>query len=38
MGLSARVGRIMEQLGQIQWRYSDPTRHIRSNVVPATCH
>ena len=22
----------------IQWRYSDPTRRIRSNVVSATCH
>jgi hypothetical protein len=22
---------------QIQWKYSDPTRRIRSNVVPATC-
>ena len=22
----------MEQLGQIQWNYSDPTRRIRSNV------
>jgi dihydrofolate reductase len=38
LGLLARVGRIMEQLGQIQWRYSDPTRRIRSNVVSATCH
>ena len=25
MGLLARVGRIIEQLGQIQWKYSDPT-------------
>jgi hypothetical protein len=24
------VGRIMEQLGQIQWKYSDPTRRNRS--------
>jgi hypothetical protein len=23
----------MEQLGQIQWKYSDPTHRIRSNVV-----
>ena len=22
----------------IQWRYSDPNRRIRSNVVSATCH
>jgi transposase len=22
----------------IQWKYSDPTRRIRSNVVSATCH
>jgi transposase len=22
----------------IQWRYSDPTRRIRSNLVSATCH
>jgi hypothetical protein len=22
---------------QIQWKHSDPTRRIRSNVVPATC-
>jgi len=22
----------------IHWRYSDPTRRIRSNVVSATCH
>src|SRR5262252_6688284 len=28
----------MEQLGQIQWKYPDPTRRIRSNVVSATCH
>jgi len=28
----------MEQLGQLQWKYSDPTRCIRSNVVSATCH
>jgi hypothetical protein len=28
LGLLA-VGRIMEQLGQIQWKYSDPTRRIR---------
>ena len=26
MGLLARVGRIIEQLGQVQWKYSDPTR------------
>ncbi|MGC1363581.1 MAG: hypothetical protein WA419_00570 [Silvibacterium sp.] len=38
MGLLARVGHIMEQLGQIQWKYSDPTHRIRSNVVSATCH
>jgi hypothetical protein len=25
----------MEQLGQIQWKYSDPTRRIRSNVGSA---
>lgn len=29
MGLLARVGRIVEQLGQIQWKYSGPTRRIR---------
>jgi hypothetical protein len=28
----------MEQLGQIQWKYSDPARRIRSNVVSATEH
>jgi hypothetical protein len=28
----------MEQLGQLQWKYSDPTRCIRSKVVSATCH
>jgi len=28
---------MMKQLGQIQWKYSDPTRRIRSNVVSATC-
>ena len=33
----APVGQMMEQLGQIQWKYSDPTRRIRSNVVSATC-
>jgi transposase len=22
----------------IRWKYSDPTRRIRSNVVSATCH
>ena len=38
MGLLARVGQIMEQLGQIQWKYSDPARRIRSNVVSATEH
>jgi hypothetical protein len=38
LGLLARVGRIMEQQGQIQWKYSDPTRRIRNNVVSATCH
>jgi hypothetical protein len=38
LGLLARVGRIMEQLGQIQWKHSDPTRRIRRNVVSATCH
>jgi dihydrofolate reductase len=38
LGLLARVGRIMEQLGQIQWKYSDSTRRFRSNVVSATCH
>jgi hypothetical protein len=27
----------MEQLGQVHWRYSDPTRRIRSNVVSTTC-
>jgi hypothetical protein len=37
LGVLARVGRILEQLGQIQWKYSDPTRRIRSNVVSATC-
>ena len=25
----------MEQLGPIPWKYSDPTRRIRSNVVSA---
>jgi hypothetical protein len=38
-----RVGGILmygppAYLGQIQWKYSDPTRRIRSNVVSATCH
>jgi len=37
-GLLARVSRIMEQFGQIEWKYFDPTRRIRSNVVSATCH
>jgi len=27
----------MEQLRQIQWKYSDPARRIRGNVVFATC-
>ena len=22
----------------IRWKYSDPTRRIRSNVVPVECH
>ena len=30
------MGCIMKQLGQIQWKYSDPAR--RSNVVSATSH
>jgi hypothetical protein len=37
-GLLARVDRIVEQLGQIQWKYSDPTRRVRSNVVSVTGH
>jgi hypothetical protein len=28
----------MEQPRQILWKYSDPTRRIRSNVVFATGH
>ena len=28
----------MEQLGPIRWKYSDPTRRIRSSVVSATRH
>ena len=28
----------MEQLGQMQWKYSDPTRRIRGNVVSAIWH
>jgi hypothetical protein len=27
----------MEQLGQIQWKYSDPNTCIRGNLVSATC-
>jgi hypothetical protein len=34
----ARAGHVMEQLGQIPWKYSNPTRSIRSNVVSAKCH
>jgi hypothetical protein len=37
LGLLARVGGNMEQLGKIQWKYSDPTRRIRSNDVSARC-
>jgi hypothetical protein len=36
--LFASFGRIMEQLRLIQWKYSDPTGRIRSNVVSATCY
>jgi hypothetical protein len=36
--LLARVGGIVERLGQVQWNYSDPTRRIRSNVISARCH
>jgi len=38
LDLLARVVRIVEQLRQILWKYSDPTRRIRSYVVSATCH
>jgi hypothetical protein len=31
-GLLAPFGRITEQLGQIQWKYSDPTRRISIGV------
>jgi hypothetical protein len=35
--LFARVGRIMEHAGQIQWKYSDRAA-ASAVIVSATCH
>lgn len=34
---AASHGGTIERIGQIQWKYPDPTRRLRSNVVSATC-
>jgi hypothetical protein len=36
--IAHQSGRIIEQLRLIPWKYSDPTRRIRRNVVSATCY